>query len=748
MRSGHVQPGLSVVVYGPEARGHLAELLDSLAAQPFTGVEIVLAAVGERARREAERAAQRDGRVRALPLPADTDEAAARTAGAEHATGAWLHFVRAEDALPPGTPRVLAERTAELPPEVQVLAVDHVRSTWDAPGARSGDGWIFARTGRRTPALADFPNMLRLTPLLGARVVRAEFWRAHEALPATREAAGEEAYLAYSLLLHADRIAFLHQPAYERRVPRPESLPPPAPEDRYALIERYERLHRLMAEREVPGRPRAVLYDVMVRDCLRTFARSGMPEPVAREFFARASRAAVTLRPEGHRRPGGFEGIRRSLLEENAYTRYRALQAANQRRRTVRKAVLGGRRVAAALLHEKRYRRALSGPVDPRLAVFSAYWDRGVACNPAAIARRLAALAPDIHQVWVVSRDRAALLPPGTDHVVPGTRRYWEVMARAKYLVNNVNFPDAVVKRPGAVHLQTHHGTPLKRMGLDQLDFPAAAKGLDFEALLARVDKWDYSVSANSHSTRMWERAYPSRYTPLDHGYPRNDVFYRATAADIRAIRERLGIAPGRRAILYAPTHRDYEAGWNPRLDLALLADRLGEDTVLLVRGHYFYGNAASPLAGLRRTGRVIDVSSYDPVEELALAADALVTDYSSIMFDYANLDRPIVIHADDWETYASTRGVYFDLTAEAPGPVARGQEELTEILAGDAWRDAGARKARSAFRRRFCEYDDGQAAERVVRRVFLGAAEDTLPPVVPVEERIPAPTPEEATAL
>jgi CDP-glycerol glycerophosphotransferase len=631
---------------------------------------------------------------------------------------------------------------------VQVLTVDHIRSTWDTAAARSGDGWIFARTGRRTPALADFPNLLRLTPLLGARVVRAEFWRAHEALPATREAAGDEAYLAYSLLLHADRIACLHQPAYEDRVLRPESLPPPTPEERYALIGRYERLQRLMAEREVPGRPRAVLYDVMVRDFLRTFARSGMPEPVAREFFARASRATVRLRPEGYRRPGGFEGIRRSLLEENAYAKYRALQAANQRRRTVRKAVVAGRRLAVARLDDHRYRRALSGPVDPGLAVFSAYWDRGVACNPAAIARRLAALAPDIHQVWVVSRERAALLPPGTDHVVPGTRRYWDVMARAKYLVNNVNFPNAVIKRPDAVHLQTHHGTPLKRMGLDQLDFPAAAKGLDFEALLARVDKWDYSVSANSHSTRMWERAYPSRWTPLDHGYPRNDVYYRATAADIRAVRDRLGIPPGRRAILYAPTHRDYEAGWTPRLDLAALADRLGGDTVLLVRGHYFYGNAASPLAGLRRTGRVIDVSSYDPVEELALAADALVTDYSSIMFDYANLNRPIVIHADDWETYASTRGVYFDLMAEAPGPVARSQEELTEILATDAWRDDGARKALAAFRHRFCEYDDGQAAERVVRRVFLGAAEDTLPPVVPVETRIPAPTPEEATAL
>ncbi|WP_040907020.1 CDP-glycerol glycerophosphotransferase family protein, partial [Streptomyces griseoflavus] len=334
---------------------------------------------------------------------------------------------------------------------------------------------------------------------------------------------------------------------------------------------------------------------------------------------------------------------------------------------------------------------------------------------------------------------------PGTDHVKTGTRRYWEVLATAKYLVNNVNFPNAVVKRPGTVHVQTHHGTPLKRMGVDQLPFPAAAQGLDFEALLERVDKWDYSVSSNSHTTRMWERAYPSRYVSLDHGYPRNDVYYTAGAAEIRAVRERLGIAPGRRAVLYAPTHRDYEAGWTPRLDLAALSDRLGEDTVLLVRGHYFYDGAASPLTGLRRSGRVVDVSSYDPVEELCLAADVLVTDYSSIMFDYANLDRPIVIHADDWETYRTTRGVYFDLTAEAPGPVARTQEELTGILTTDAWRDENAAKARAVFRRRFCEYDDGRAAERVVRRVFLGQDEASLPPVLPVGERTPAPTPEEA---
>lgn len=114
-------------------------------------------------------------------------------------------------------------------------------------------------------------------------------------------------------------------------------------------------------------------------------------------------------------------------------------------------------------------------------------------------------------------------------------------------------------------------------------------------------------------------------------------------------------------------------------------------------------------------------------------------------MFDYANLDRPIVVHADDWETYRSTRGVYFDLMAEPPGQVARTQQELTEILTTSAWRDEGATKARTAFRHRFCEYDDGRAAERVVRRVFLGESEDALPPVRPLEERTPAPSPRES---
>ncbi|MGW1910545.1 CDP-glycerol glycerophosphotransferase family protein [Streptomyces sp. NPDC002076] len=734
-------PQLSVIVYGPNAQGHLTELLDSLEAHPVPAAEVIVAAVGDWARETAEGHAPE---TVVVPLPEGTGDAAARAAGAARATGRWLHFVHAKDSLPAGASRLITERTAELDATdgagVDVLVFDHLTTTWQTAGTPSRDGRLLAAVGRESLPLDEAADLLRLTPLLGNRALRAEFWRAHEQHLTT----DDEPQAAHAALLHAGRVACLNQVAYENRELRPESLPPLAPEDRFALIGRYESLLALTKDRRAA---RTVLYDLMMRDLVRTFAGENLPDAVAREFFRRASLAAVRWRPENHERPAGVEGVRHALLEEGAYTKYRAFQAANRTRRAAKKAVRTRKKQVGAKLRDQQYHRALARPVDPDLAVFAAYWERGVACNPAAIAAKLRELAPHIHPVWVVSKSNEALLPPGTDHVIPGTRRYWETLATAKYLVNNVNFPNAVVKRPDAIHLQTHHGTPLKRMGLDQMEHPAAAKGLDFDALLARIDKWDYSVSANSHSTRMWERAYPARYTSLDYGYPRNDVFYSATAADVRAARERLGIPRGKTAVLYAPTHRDYEAGFTPRLDLAALADRLGEDTVLLVRAHYFYGGAASPLTGLRRSGRIIDVSSYDPVEELCLAADALVTDYSSIMFDYANLDRPIVVYADDWETYRTTRGVYFDLMAEHPGQVARTQEELTEIFVSGAWRDEGAAKARAAFRRRFCEYDDGRAAERVVRRVFLGEPEESLPPVIPLEERTPAPTPEEASA-
>lgn len=370
------------------------------------------------------------------------------------------------------------------------------------------------------------------------------------------------------------------------------------------------------------------------------------------------------------------------------------------------------------------YRLQQRAPIEPNLAVFAAYWYRGYACNPRAVYEKLQELLPWVRGVWIVDRKHAPSFPADVPHVIAGTRDYYRVLARAKYFVNNANFPNEVVKRPGTIHVQTHHGTPLKTMGLDLRNAFVAGSRMDFDRLLARTARWDYMVSSNAFSTAIWERVTPGDYETLEVGYPRNDVLVSANDADVARIRGELGIAPGAQAILFAPTHREYRKEYLPTADVERLADELGDDFVVMVRTHYFYGDRSRAERAAGR--RVLDVSGHPLVEELCLAADVLITDYSSIMFDYAVLDRPIVVHAPDWDEYRRLRGTYFDLFAEPPGVVTTTDEELIAAFrSGAVWSDDAAR-LRAAFREKFCSLDDGGAAERVVRRVWLG--EHTAP--------------------
>jgi CDP-glycerol glycerophosphotransferase len=388
--------------------------------------------------------------------------------------------------------------------------------------------------------------------------------------------------------------------------------------------------------------------------------------------------------------------------------------------------------VAAVRRHFRSayYRFQLLRPIKADLAVYAAYWYRGYACNPRAIYEKAADLVPEVRGVWVVRKSAISTIPPGVDYVVAGSLAYLRLMARAKYFVNNCNFPGFVVKRRGTVHLMTQHGTPLKAMGLDLRDFPAGA-GVDFTALLERTRRWDLMISANPLSSSVWRRGFPGPYELLEIGHPRNDRLVAAAGprggsrprAELRA---ELGVEPEATARLYAPTHRDGRRAREPMLDIGAVIRALDDDHVLLLRAHYFDGFRGLAERYDWPPGRVIDVSRHPSVEELCLASDMLITDYSSIMFDYANLDRPIVIHAPDWERYRDFRGVYFDLIARPPGPVAADEAELIEIVRSGAARDPDAAARRADFRRRYCPWDDGRAAERAVRRLFA----DVLPAI------------------
>ncbi|MDG4865374.1 CDP-glycerol glycerophosphotransferase family protein, partial [Streptomyces sp. T-3] len=435
------------------------------------------------------------------------------------------------------------------------------------------------------------------------------------------------------------------------------------------------------------------------------------------DFFRGAARLYRAHRPDGYEPVGD----RQRALATGSYAAYQGLKHANGRLKAAKKALTHRKKRLRAQVMRLTYRTDRRRALDPNLAVYGSYWNRGLSCNPLAVYEKARELAPHIRGVWVVSSRNRHRVPEGVEYVIEGSRRYWRVMAQATYLINNSSFPGGFVKRPGQVYLQTHHGTPLKKMGLDQRRYPAGTHGISFQKVLDHTDQWDFSLSANPHSTEIWERVYPSTYKALELGYPRNDVYFRAGKEEIAALREELGIRPDQTALLYAPTHRDYQKGFQPRLDLERFVAKLGPSFVILVRAHYFYGAQA----GLAAHPQIVDVTGHARVEDLCLAADALITDYSSLMFDYACLDRPIISYAPDWQAYRLARGTYFDLLSgalgETPGAVATSEEELGFLFQAGAWDTERTDRLRAAFRARFCPYDDGGAAERVVRKVFLG---------------------------
>ncbi|MGQ3553542.1 CDP-glycerol glycerophosphotransferase family protein [Streptomyces rochei] len=727
-------PRFSIIVPSHGVAGRLAQALDSVLAQSFGDFELIpvgdgadLAAadvVGDRV--------ERDSRVAPVHSPPSAGLAGARNAGMRAATGAYLLFLDGDDALVPGALGALDARLADTG-GVDVLYFEHERVPW----------WEGEPANPAAPLLAKAPDGAfapdRAPHLTGVHLpawsaVYRRTFLTERGLDFTDGHFTDVGFGA-RVAGRAERVTVLRSVVVRHLVRRQGNrlnLPGPHHAE---LLDQAELALAHAAERGLPDERRGPLFEQLFAAILKTATHPRrLTARERRTFFRRASRLYRRHRPAGFRTPGGRIGVQHRLLAAGSYTGFRALRAANRTAGGLLRRLPRPQGLRTRLL----YRRHLRRPLDPGLVVYCAYWGRGYTCNPAAIHAKARELAPHLRSVFLVEADQAHTVPKDVDHAVIGSRRYWEVLARATYLVNNANFAEGVVKRPGSVHLQTQHGTPLKTMGVDQSTYPvvAAASG-SFTKLLGRVDRWDYNLSANRHSTRMWERAYPGSYEQLEYGYPRNDVYCTATAEDVARVRRALGVPEGSTAVLYAPTHRDWEAGFGAgALDLEAFCEAAGEDVVVLLRAHYFYdrGGRSAP------SGRVIDVTAHRSAEDVCLAADALVTDYSSIMFDYANLDRPIVVYADDWEVYRETRGVYFDLMAAPPGPVARTPEELARVFRDGSWAGRESTALRAAFRERFCEFDDGRAAERVVRRVLLGEPPETLPPVVPLAERVPAP--------
>jgi CDP-glycerol glycerophosphotransferase len=341
--------------------------------------------------------------------------------------------------------------------------------------------------------------------------------------------------------------------------------------------------------------------------------------------------------------------------------------------------------------------------------------------GPRAIHEELVRRKAPLEHLWVV-RDGRCRIPPTATTVREGSREHYDALARARYLVFNDHFPDWFSRRPDQTCLQMWHGTPLRPLGSDAAEAQGPIRQRERE-WSKRGASWQYVASPNRFSTPILRRAYAVEGEMLEAGYPRTDVLAGADGLERgRALRERLHIPQDARVVLYAPTYRHNVvdgAGryrFELRIDLARLRDALGPDTIVLVRKHPYVIDAV-PVTG---DPGVRDVSSYPDSTELMLAADVLVTDYSSMMFDFANTGRPILLFAYDLDAYqADLGGLYLDLAESAPGPLLRTFDDVVDALRDVEAIRAGYEQRYAGFVSTFCELDDGNASARVVERVF-----------------------------
>ncbi|MFJ3302753.1 CDP-glycerol glycerophosphotransferase family protein [Streptomyces sp. NPDC086549] len=716
-------PRFSVIVPCYKVQGFLRECLDSVLEQSFHDIELI--AVNDRSPDGSgailDEYEARDPRVKVLHLPENVGLGRARNAGLPHATGDYLFFLDSDDTLTPGALRAVADRLDESG-DPDVLVFDYARTYWWGGTRRNVLAHVLAEAGDGTFTAGEHPEILDLLMVVWNKVYSREFVeRSGFRFPPGYY---EDTPWTFPVMLSAGRIAVLDRICLNYRQRRQGNILSTTSRKHFDVHDQYARVFAFVDDRPELWTWRPYLHRKMGEHCLDILAKPDrLPPSDKAEFFRRTAEMLRRHAPENAQADGEVAVL------AGTYAAYQVKRQAGRAGRElgrrglqVRKAAAGRAKQGWAGLHARR-------PIDPGLAMYSAFSHLGVAGDPAAVYRKAREIAPHIRGVWVVRDEeeaaRAGLLPDDVEHVLLDTPHYFAVAARAAFFVNNVNWPGTLAKRAGSVYIHTHQGTPLKYMGADLLGKPGARYGFDVPQMLRRADRWDYSLVANRHSELVWERAYPCHFGSVRTGSPRNDVLVGAAEDAGAGFRFRYGIPDDHRVVLYAPTRREYcRGGHVDRVDLSRLAADLGEGHTLVVRLHPSLATGPARgmgLAELHRRGVLVDATDEPHVEEVMLASDVLITDYSALMFDYANLDRPIVVHADDWDAYTASRGAYLDITAEAPGHVSRSYRELAWLFSSGAWQDEESARLRAEFRARFCEFDDGRAAERVVRTLMLG---------------------------
>lgn len=382
----------------------------------------------------------------------------------------------------------------------------------------------------------------------------------------------------------------------------------------------------------------------------------------------------------------------------------------------------------------KYFRYYLVNKVDDKMIVFESFMGRAYSDSQKALYIEMLndEFFKDFTFVWAFKKTEnyIDLANKNTLVIKYGSKDFYNYMSKAKYWITNSRLPEYLIKKKKQIYIQCWHGTPLKRLGFDiKIEGGNAlnTKREIKEKYEQDAKRYNYMLSPSAFCTEKFISAFNLKKLKkesiiLEQGYPRNDKLINYTQEYVGELKEKLGIPKNKKVILYAPTWRDNQhvSGvgytYNLNLDFDKLREKLEKDYVIIFRTHYFVSNVFD---FKKYEGFIYNMSEHDDINDCYILSDMIITDYSSVFFDYANLKRPMLFYMYDLDEYqGKIRDFYFDLE-ELPGPILKTQEELEkEILNLEDYKEKYELKY-SKFNKKFNYLDDGKASKRIIEKVF-----------------------------
>lgn len=364
--------------------------------------------------------------------------------------------------------------------------------------------------------------------------------------------------------------------------------------------------------------------------------------------------------------------------------------------------------------------------VNNKVIFFESSVGRNYSSNPKYVYEEMIKQGLDQKFKCIWSLEDLSIEIPGNAKKVKRTRlNYLYYLAIAKIWICDSRQPAFLVKRPETIYIQLWHGTPLKKLAMD-LDVLKISDGMDlteYKRLFKKnTETWDYLISQSNFTTEKFKSSFDFKNKILEIGFPRNDIlFTENNEKSIDSIKNNYNIPLNKKIILYAPTWRDdkfYSNGiykFSSKLDFDLLKKELSDKYIIIVKQHYL---VKDPTDWSKYEGFVYKYNYLWDIQELYLISDILITDYSSVMFDYSILKRPMIIYAYDFEEYRDNlRGFYFNIFEEFPGPIVENNHDLIESIRNYQCNDY--KRKYNEFSDKFTCFDDGNASSKIVKLIL-----------------------------